>query len=398
MADAKLFEYYERQDVLPTFGNFKGPEDLRRYAEGRVRLFNERLMLPVRSFADAELLEFGPDSGENALVFAQWGANLTLSEPNEKAHGPIRNYFSRFDLQSRLRELVRADIAGFRSARQFDIIDAEGFIYTIQPSRAWLSAFAALMKHGAYGIISYYERYGGLSELMLKAFHCTYKALTGKPPLEAAAELFRMKWDSIPHTRGIASWVMDVLENPFVRAPYFLDAAKLLADANAEGFAMHSAWPVYADPLVIEWHKKDVPLDVILARNVRHVERSRLSFALGRKLYLAGTDEEVARVSKLLRQLVIDVDALVGDPLGSAVTQVVDGLRGLRRIVETGPLVTDGENETIACRAVLSSLEMLFSLIERRDTGGLRSLAATNEPFIQHWGLPAHFLVLRLAH
>ena len=77
MADAKLFEYYERQGVLPTFGNFKGPEDLGRYAEGRVRLFNERLMLPVRSFADAELLEFGPDS---------WRERARLRAMGRKSH------------------------------------------------------------------------------------------------------------------------------------------------------------------------------------------------------------------------------------------------------------------------------------------------------------------------
>ena len=32
MADDKLFNYYERQDVLPTFGNFKSSAELEAYA------------------------------------------------------------------------------------------------------------------------------------------------------------------------------------------------------------------------------------------------------------------------------------------------------------------------------------------------------------------------------
>jgi len=82
MAEDKLFNYYERQDVLPTFGNFKSAAELEAYAGLRRELFSDKLVLPPRLFRDADVLEFGPDSGENALVFAGWGANMTLAEPN----------------------------------------------------------------------------------------------------------------------------------------------------------------------------------------------------------------------------------------------------------------------------------------------------------------------------
>ena len=47
MADTKLFQYYERQDVLPTFGDFKSPEQLEAYAAQRRELFADKLMLPT---------------------------------------------------------------------------------------------------------------------------------------------------------------------------------------------------------------------------------------------------------------------------------------------------------------------------------------------------------------
>jgi len=68
MTDSKLYQYYEAQAFLPTFANFTSQADLDAYEVGRRTLFAERLAIPLRLFRGARLLEFGPDSGENALV------------------------------------------------------------------------------------------------------------------------------------------------------------------------------------------------------------------------------------------------------------------------------------------------------------------------------------------
>jgi hypothetical protein len=395
LADTKLFQYYERQDLLPTFGNFKGSDDLRRYAEGRQKFFRDKLLLPLRTFRDADLLEFGPDSGENALVFGQWGANLTLVEPNSKALGQIRKYFEQFDLAASLRELVSADVAGFRSEQKYDVIDAEGFIYTIHPTESWLSVFASLMRPDGYGVVSYYERYGGLFELTLKAIHAAAKALSGKPSLESAELVFRTKWDSIPHTRAFASWVMDVMENPFVRLKYFLDATALVRQIHAQGFATHSSWPNYADPLMIAWHKTEIPNEVLVEKSVRHLERSRLSFAAGRKLYLAGDAAAVDRIAAGLERLVVDVDALIEDPFGAHLTSFIEGLGTLAQQIRMTPVVADDSGDVAAYCATLAAVQRIFTLVRERDLSGLLALTASDPAFIAEWGMPNHFLVMR---
>jgi hypothetical protein len=395
VADTKLFQYYERQDVLPTFGNFASPDDLDRYAQGRVRLFRDRLQLPPRIFREADLLEFGPDSGENAMVFGQWGANLTLAEPNSRALGQIRSYFERFNLGGRLRQLISADVAGFCSDQKFDVIDAEGFIYTIQPTEAWLSIFASLMRPDGYGIISYYERYGGLFELTLKAIHAAVKVLSGKPATESAELVFRAKWDSIPHTRSFASWVMDVMENPFVRIGYFLDASKLVRLVHGQGFATHSSWPVYADPLLINWHKADIPDDVLVERSVRHLERSRLSFASGRKMYLAGDAKAVDQVAGRLDRLVADADALIDEPFGDRLQAFIEGLGALAEQIRHMPIVADDDGAVAAYCATLTSVCEIFTLIGKKDLQGLQALTGSDPVFIAEWGMPTHFLVMR---
>jgi SAM-dependent methyltransferase len=395
MAEDKLFNYYERQDVLPTFGNFNSSTELEAYASQRRELFSDKLVLPPRLFRDADVLEFGPDSGENALVFAGWGANMTLAEPNRHAHPKIEAYFAHFGLTQRLRELALADVEGFSSDRRFDIIDAEGFIYTVQPSEKWLGIFHRLLNPDGYAVVSYYERYGGFFELALKAIHAAGKALSGRAALDTAKMLFEAKWDSIPHTRSFESWLMDVLENPFVRHRYFLDAASLCAAADQQGFDVHSAWPAYRDSLDIYWHKKVLSGDEKLHRARLHLDRSRLSFLGGRKLYLVGKADAVQAISASIEALVLDVDGMIDDPFGANLPHVISGLAALRETIRTADILADDTADIEAIMATLDSFHRIFGAIGRRDAAAVAALTQADPAFINIWGQPAHFLVVR---
>ena len=395
MAEDKLFNYYERQDVLPTFGNFKSSSELDAYASQRRELFADKLVLPPRLFGNAEVLEFGPDSGENALVFAGWGANMTLAEPNWHAHPKIEAYFAHFGRTERLRALALADVESFRSDHRFDIIDAEGFIYTVQPSEKWLGIFHRLLNPDGYAVVSYYERYGGFFELALKAIHAAGKALAGRTALETAKMLFEAKWNSIPHTRRFESWLMDVRENPFVRHRYFLDATALCTAAHAQGFDIHSAWPAYRDSLDIYWHKQFLSGDEKLRRAARHLDRSRLSFLGGRKLYLVGKADAVQAISASIEALVLDVDGMIDDPFGDSLPRVVAGLASLRETIRTADVLADDAADIEAIIATLDSFHRIFGAIGRRDMSTVTALTQSDPAFINTWGQPAHFLVVR---
>lgn len=397
MGEDKLFNYYERQDVLPTFGDFKSSAELAAYAAQRRELFADKLALPPRLFRDAAVLEFGPDSGENALVFAGWGASMTLAEPNRHAHPKIKAYFGHFGLTERLRELASSDVEGFSSNRRFDIIDAEGFIYTVQPTEAWLGVFHRLLNPDGYAVVSYYERYGGFFELALKAIHAAGKALTGRPALDTARLLFEAKWNSIPHTRSFESWLMDVLENPFVRHRYFLDAAALCTAAHELGFDVHSAWPSYRDSLDVYWHKKILSADEKLHRATRHLGRSRLSFLGGRKLYLVGKESTADAISASIETLVRDVDGMIDEPFGDNLPRAIANLAALRETIGTTDILADPA-DLEAITATLDSLHRIFSAIANRDMAGVTTLTRSDPAFIETWGQPAHFLVVRKRH
>ena len=57
----KMYEYYAKQDVQPTYADFSSDAELSRYAQLRKNVFF-RLSLPLALFQGKEVLEFGPDT------------------------------------------------------------------------------------------------------------------------------------------------------------------------------------------------------------------------------------------------------------------------------------------------------------------------------------------------
>lgn len=364
-----------------------------RYAAMRAAMFRDRLQLLPAYFAGREVLEFGPDTGENALVFASWGASLTLVEPNEAAHPTIRSYFERFGANRALRGLVSGDVLGYRDDCRYDIVIAEGFIHTVKPVSAWLAAFRRLLRDEGLFVVSYYERAGGFVELTLKALHAAYRRATGLAPLPAAEQLYSAKWESIPHTRAFAAWVFDVLENPFQRLVNFIDAAALVDEALAAGFDVYASYPRYGDVLEMEWHKYVVPPAERAARARRHVARSVLSFMTGRALYV-GDDALAGEIGRDCTELVEMVDRLIDADVPGAAERVAQMCENVARL--TGDRAIAGAMpDRAAAASGLHSLARAFRLAAAADAAGLKAHASTDAAFIATWGAPNHHAVGR---
>lgn len=384
-----LYEYYGTQDVLPTHGAFKSGEEVGAYTRARAAFFTEKLKLPVALFDGAPLLEFGPDSGENSLAFAKWGARLTLVEPNGRAHSAIRSYFQKFKLEAALTRLVQSDVVNFASEEPFDVIDAEGFVYTIE-TRQWLDAFAKLLRPGGFAVVSYYEKRGCFLELATKALHNGAVRLMGWPSIAAARRLYEKKWATIPHTRKFESWVMDVLENPFVRLTHFVDPYSLCVAAQKCGFSLYASWPLYDDPLSIYWHKRRLSDDERLESIKEHVGRSTLSFMGGSKLYLSAANSDLQRLETGADWVLGALDACIDD--ATVVPEVARRVASLMNYVKAAPLIEQpGERERFI--ALLSAVARAFEMLASKDVEGLCHLTSSDPGFMNTWGLPAHFAV-----
>jgi predicted O-methyltransferase YrrM len=390
----RMYEYYNRQDVLPTVANLKGEQALERYVAGRQYLFEKLLMISTREFAGAQLVEFGPDSGENSLAFARFGSTLTLVEPNPKALPKIKSYLETFGVGEQVARLEHADVEKFKTDQTFDIVDAEGFIYTLQPTTLWLGIFNHLLNPGGLLVVNYCERFGSIIETLTKAIHALVKTATGLASVEAAQSIFQSKWDTIPHTRSFKSWVMDVLENPFVRHRFFIDAEELLALAAQQGFSFHSSWPNYRDPFAVHWHKTRVTEEQRLKADRDFIRRSRLSHFFGHQVFMADSrPESILQTTGMLQQFAHDIDALIDKPAEpELLTRCSASLRHIGQVLSSGSILTD---DMSGASALLASVDECLRRMVERDVPNLTRFCSTNDAFLKTWGVPYHFAVFR---
>lgn len=390
-----LYGYYAQERFLPTHGSFSTPADLEAYDREREALFVEKLSLPPRVFRGARLLEFGPDAGENSLVFARWGADCTLVEPHLGAHDVIRGYFDRFGLNDRLVALLDHDFLGYpvpaAESERFDIVDAEGFIFTIRPPSAWIRKLQELLRPGGFAVAFYMESFGMLLELVWKIVHSRLRSLTGLDAVECGRAAFETKWSSIPHKRRLEAWVMDNLENPFVRLEYCIDAKELCRQATDAGLRLYSSWPRYEGGLDVYWHKRVLAPADALDRQLDFISRNRLGYVFGGRHVLVEPDPAA---DEELLELLSDVDALIDAFDSERAARCDERLGGVAQILRSRPAISTAE----ATEHALETVAMLRKLLEALDRGSADEILAFcngDEAFINSWGMPVHFVVLR---
>lgn len=390
-----LYEYYKDRNFAPTFAHFKDTDELSDYAAMRKNIFTEKLLLPPRVFNNCNVLEFGPDTGENALVFAQWGANMHLVEPNANVHEQITAYFHHFSLNDKLSGLYVGDVESFKSDISYEMIIAEGFIYTIQPESKWLEPLSKLTSKDGFVITSYYEKHGGFLELCLKALVSSYIRMTGEDPIAAAHSLFQAKWDSIPHTRTFESWANDVLFNPFVRLNYFIDAQDLLKSALENDFSLYSSWPIYRQPIKPYWHKKSLAPQDILDLDCTHLKRSQLSFLLGDMAYMSGELAEVERNNFLIAKALASIDDAI-DPKENiqALKTCASYLSELAQIIDKETILVETTNKRQDMKNLLTCLQDILTTAAGDNPQILAQKCAQERLFIDAWGMPTHYAVL----
>lgn len=392
---ASMYEYYERQGQLPTFADFRDEAALGAYEALRSRLFVDKLYLPTQLLDNARILHYGPDSGEDSLVFARWGGRLTLVEPNPRASPVIREYFRRFALESHLEAIEQFDVASYVSDTSYDFIDAEGFIPTVRPISLWLSRFRQHLNVGGLFLVNYYEKTGAFIELCTKAFFRAAASLRPQATaLEVATDLYATKWNSIAHTRTFESWIMDVHQNPFVRREFFLSAFELCDEAVKHQFELYSSWPAYNDPLEIYWHKRIPDYAERRAAAHEHMTRSVLSYLTGHKFYFI--DDDVNRITRVRQAL---------DEVGEHVDQLA-ATYDSARCAETAGLLAQLRDEIAALKTfatpirrtevldLFRSLETGFRAAAAGDVRGLQNVTNSNV-FVNNYGLPTHVAVFR---
>ncbi|MEK7867226.1 MAG: methyltransferase domain-containing protein [Planctomycetota bacterium] len=254
-----LLSYYRGAAFNPLGIDLSDPAKLAAHRAKREHLYQTLLGLPLGWLRGKEVLEVGPASGENALVFAMMGANLTLVEPNEHTRPRIEALFDHFGVRDRIRELSASTIDAFRCDRSFDLVVAEGFVDTLADRERAIARLCELASPGGVVSVTRHEAVGMLAEFVKKAVYARASAsLAEEERLAVAESLFAEDYARIPASRGFRTWWKDNLDSPVVNEWLLWPFEEMLAAFHAGGCSYHASHPNYVERDTLRWYK-DVP-------------------------------------------------------------------------------------------------------------------------------------------
>lgn len=330
---ASLLDYYRRNNFNPVPIDLATPESLAMHVAKRRNLYEGHLGIPLGLLHGQKILEFGCNSGENAVVLALCGAELSLVEPNEQVHQRLRDVFAAFGLEARLADLSSLGIDDFPEDVKFNMVLAEGFLFTL-PNKAEMAAkICRLLAPGGIGVISFNCRFGGLIEMhkrlaLYRACDLAGVDFRSEASLAIAQEMFGPAFGRISASRPFAAWWKDLLVNPFYADRYLWSYGELLPVIEAAGGEFLSTSPRWFVEEPMRWYK-NVPAKG--SRNAAVMEQWREKFGsmLTGKPALPGFEADGAAGP----DVVADVEGLA-----LAISDYTEGLRGVADVHLGGAL------------------------------------------------------------
>jgi len=97
----KQLEYYRKYKINPVVIETSGDKWLS-HIRSRYNLYENHIKIPLSWFKGKQVLEFGPNGGENSLVIGERGAFINLVEPNIMMHKKIKKLYKEKSLNSQL--------------------------------------------------------------------------------------------------------------------------------------------------------------------------------------------------------------------------------------------------------------------------------------------------------
>lgn len=220
MTEKSILTYYQQQNFNPVEINIFDNREWIIHLTKRRNLYN-CLGIPLYLLRGCSVLEFGCNSGENSIVFASMGANLTLVEPNHKVLDRLYKNFDIFNLKDRIISLHKIDIESFESNQIYDLVIAEGFLPSLPSRDELLNKLISFVAPGGFLSISFGNMHGMLIEMLRRlifwrACHTNrIELILSKEALELAKMLFFNDFSRINASRKFEAWWQDSLVSPF---------------------------------------------------------------------------------------------------------------------------------------------------------------------------------------
>ena len=258
--------YYMKNRVNPVFIETKG-QKWEKHLHVRNNLYENHLRIPVSWFDRRSILEFGPNGGENALVLAMHGAQISLVEPHEIMHKRIRTLYNEANLEDNLFNIDMRTLEQYKDNELYDLVIAEGFIHALPDRLEVIRKLCSLSSN--FVIFTYNEKFGYFFESLKR---CLFRRLIElnqlddndwDQMLDLAERTYLNSFKKLESARTFDSWVKDILLNPCGTSKScdsFDQIASVFKQAN---FDYYSGSPVWDLRSTHKWYKNILNEDLI---------------------------------------------------------------------------------------------------------------------------------------
>lgn len=381
-----LLNYYQRNRFNPVPISVEERSIWEEHFAKRLNLYQRHLMIPFALLHNRSILEFGCNSGENSLVFAAVGADLTLVEPNSDVWPRLQQLFRKFDLEERIVEKSDKGIGDFESQKSYDLVIAEGFLFTLPKRDEMVRKIVGFLNPGGMGIISFNDRYGSLIEMTKKLLlyrACQLKGVTdihGEDSLALAKLFFLQDYAKINASRPFEVWWKDVLVNPFLSWDFLWSYQEIIRLVEGMGCEFYSSSPRWATSEYHTWYKN------VAHRENRH--RAVLEdWAANLPYFLTG-------INPLNRTMNVPSGDIIG-----AIGELVARISHFFQSPSSDPirypsLLKDYLDEIQDTRISIFNAEMerLFEKLGSHELEALISAYCDTEFVRKLWGTPYHYI------
>ncbi|MHC4587619.1 MAG: class I SAM-dependent methyltransferase [Planctomycetota bacterium] len=376
-----LVEYYEKNRFIPTTFDIMTSERLDVHRMKRENLYVNKLSIPNLVWRNAKVLEVGCSSGENSLLYAQMGAKLTLVEPLQFSVDKLKSLFDHYDLRKRIENIYVNTIENVTLSEPYDIIVAEGFLYTLGHRGKILRRLFQSLANDGLLILSTLDAVGSFCESMkavIAQLYCRKKKIEDiDEQVEAIRPFFQEDFEGIPHSRSFELWAKDGLLNPLMTNNPFYDFDEMVTDLSAYCLRFYSSWPSYKYADDLKWHKHAPDETQRLKQVVQSYHMRRPSFLLGQVL------NQLDGAKFLLEYQNDDLIFQIKNILFAMKRQLHEGQAGslLPAAQQAKEKITWGQSKQILAE-VVDNLTMLKPQVYR-----------SSDTLRQHWGVPYHYIV-----
>lgn len=384
-----LLDYYRRNQFNPVPIGVEEQRTWETHCVRRRTLYERHLGIPLGLLRDRAVIEFGPNSGENALVLALAGAHLTLVEPNEQVLPRLRALFDKFGLQQRIREIRSEGIDTFTARERYDVAIAEGFLYCLPNRDALVRKLVGLLAPGGVGVLSFNDRYGGLIEFtkrvtLWRACRLADADPHGPDSLRIAETLFGEDFARLNASRPFAAWWKDTLVNPFTVGDTYWSYPEIIPVIEQAGGEWLGTSPLWGLQDHFAWYKNaPAPAE----RHALMLEAWRRVFAY----ILTGVKPrrlDAAPASPAVLQTVADLIAAIS-------AYASDAPAGRLPPPPTWPAALDAylsANEEPVVRAAAAELKALYAALAGNDGPALIAAYRAAAGLRTLWGTAYHYL------